>query len=153
MFNHCVHGAALAVVLALALYRPILVLLVPLLALSYNRAVRTLRLGAAGSVVALRWTANDELTWQRRDGREVRGRLRHATVLGHHAVLLRLSAGQRRFAATPVLLAGDSLAPEVHRRLRARITLWQPARSEIDFFEPVQERLSNLRAAVRRGRR
>lgn len=150
--NRGVHAVVLAVVLALSLYRPILLLLAPVIAMSHHREQRRIRLSGAGSIHQLRWAAGDQWTWRRNDGREVRGRLLDATVLGHYAVILRLRSEQRRFGTTTVLLAADGLAPAVHRRLRARLTLWQPERAEADAYELMPEWLSRLRTVARARR-
>ncbi|HLQ85461.1 MAG TPA: protein YgfX [Salinisphaeraceae bacterium] len=124
--NRCSHAAALAVILMLGLYRPLLLLLLPALAFSFQRSRGKIYLQSENSIVFLRWLPDDRLFWQVRDGREYSGHLRAAIVFGEHAAFLRLRPAHRRFATTALLLPRDSLAPHQHRRLRARLTIWQP---------------------------
>lgn len=126
-FNRYVHALALAVTLAVALYRPAFLLLTIAIGVSYVVELRRARLGTRKSVHVMRWQADGNWVWQRRDGVSVRGTLTGATVLGRHAVILRLLPEGRRMVATPVFLPADSLAPDTHRRLRARLTMWYPA--------------------------
>lgn len=150
--NRWVHAGLLVVVLVLSAQRPALLLLLCLPASSYYLGRRAIRLCHNRSITALRWTTDDHWIWQRRDGREVRGRLLHAIVLNHYAVWLRLRPEHRRVGSTAVWLAADSLAPDVHRRLRVRLTLWQPEHAEPHGVDAFQQRLSNLWATVRRRR-
>src|SRR5699024_4864632 len=148
--NLWLHAAALAVVLALALYRPLLLLCVPVVVFSYWHRRRDLRLLRADSIGELRWGADDRWTWLLNSGQSARGRLLHATVLGRYFVLLRLRGEGRRFTTLTVPLAADSLAPDVHRRLRARLTLWRPDEDTHDAAALLQSSVSRLRAFVAR---
>lgn len=149
-FNRGIHGLAFAVVAALALYRPLLLACVPVIALSFRQAARMIRLSHARSVRHLRWLPHGPWVWQRNDGAEYRGHLRHATVLGRHGVILRLRAERQRVGTTTVVVMADSLPAATHRRLRARLTLWQPPDDTFDLLAGVQDRLARIAAAVRR---
>lgn len=151
-FNRVVHASAFAVMLALAWYRPYLLIALPVLGLSCWRAERAIRLRRPDSVLRLRWAEGNHWMWQQNNERIVRGQLLDATVIGPHVVILRLRAAHRRFGTAAVLLAADSLAPDVHRRLRACLTLWQPEDVALDFISRLQQRLSSLRAVVQRRR-
>lgn len=128
VFIRCAHALAAAIVLLLALYRPWLLLAVPVLALSYYRCRRRTDLSARAAVHQLLWVADNRWIWWRNDGQEVHGHLVGASVLGDYLVILRLRGDHGRLRAISVCLPDDSLDAQTHRRLRAGLTLWRPER-------------------------
>lgn len=151
-FNRCVHAGAMGIVLALAVYRPAMLLLVAAVAYSYLYNRRGLRLQSGASISRLLWLPDQSWTWRTNDGRRIDGRLLDATVLGRFFVLLRLQADDPNTGVTTVALAADSLPPEVHRRLRARLTLWRPESHAHDPAALLQDHFARLRSLLfRRG--
>lgn len=146
-FNRWVHALALGVLLAMALYRPSLLPLSLVIGVSFWSLRRRVLLAAAHSVCWLSWADDGHWTWQTRAGQRHQGYLQHATVLGRHCVFLQLRATEHRFA-TVVPLAADSMLPSIHRRLRARLTLWSPPAHDRDDL--LQVGIERLRAFMAR---
>lgn len=148
--NAYAHAVALGVVLALALYRPLLLLLMLPVMCGCWRQRSALQLRRARSICALSWHVDDRWTWRRRDGAAVEGALVHATVVGRLCVVLHLREQGRKIGSTAVPLAYDSLAPDVHRHLRARLTLWTPAPPPHDPMTLLNDQVARLKSFVSR---
>ncbi len=127
-FNRIVHGCALGIVLALAVYRPLYLLIAVVIALSYLVGERRARLATRKSVQTIRWQADGDWRWQRTGGVVERGQLVGATVIGCHIVILRLRRDGSRWLPLPVFLPADSLDADTHRRLRGRLAMRRPTK-------------------------
>lgn len=149
-FNLSSHALALAVIAALALYRPWLLLLALVVVISFWHCRRNLRLISKHSVVSLRWHADGTLTWRRRDGVTAAGALVHATVLGRFCVCLRLRPDTCRWTSISIPLAGDSLSPAAHRQLRVRLTLWSASQHGLGIAVLVREHIGRFKALISR---
>lgn len=149
-FSRYAHAAAAAIVVALALYRPLLILFLPAVALSYWCTRRALLLKRAESVCALRWLPDQTWIWQLKNGRRVEGQLVDATVLGSFFVLLQLRPEGQKIGVTAVPLAIDSLSSVDHRHLRARLTLWSPQMQTDEVAGLFQHHVAKLRTLVSR---
>lgn len=147
-FNSYAHVLALAVILALSLYRPVLSGLALAVLYSCWWQRRALRLQRNHSICRLRWRPDDTWLWQLRDGTECKGGLVHATVLGRFFVLLHLRRQGQKWGTTAVPLAADSLSAEAHRHLRARLTLWAPERRGHDAMALLQGHMGRMKAFV-----
>jgi len=143
----CVHAAALLLIMALAWYRPALLLLLVPVALSFCYCRMQTAARMRTGVCRLLWDAEGTWTWWRNDGQYAHGRLLGATVMGRHLVILRLRNERHRWRTTMLCLAGDSLDTASHRRLRARLTLWQPAAA--DPIQHLRQRIAVLWARLR----
>ena len=117
------HGAAALVILYLAIARPWLIALLPVVAVAGYRSYRNALLERAGSIVRLRYPTDGPWRWQTRNGVWHRGRLTHAFSVGDWLVVLRLREDGDWFRERSCVLFADALDAQTHRRLRARLTI------------------------------
>lgn len=120
------HAVALAVILVMAGFRPVLALVAVPIVVSAVRLDRLVMLRRPDALVRLRWRADHGLYWQRRDGQARVGECLRATSWG--AVWIRLTVREtgRRWPRA-VLIPLDAVDADVHRRLRGRCRVMPPA--------------------------
>lgn len=126
------HGAALLILCALAVSRPLFWVLVPVAIASALLADRQARLRNPRSIVRLRWQRDDGWRWQTADERWHEGRRVSAFVFGDRLVVLRLRQNARRFGSASCVLFRDAVAASGHRHLRARLTIAPDPRARAD---------------------
>lgn len=125
--NVVMHGVAMLTLLGLGWYRSsLLLMMIPLLG-SLMGNERILSMQARTSIQRLAWTESDRVEWQLHDGQEQQGRCVGAIARGAGWVNLEIRTqwpGPRIRIPIPF----DSVAPDVHRRLRARCRMAPPRR-------------------------